>query len=73
VVSALGSGLVLLDAEGKIQWINETMKDIVGRDISGMSCEDICSDYTVIASMKSMDYRLRSYRIFSGGVTDTIR
>lgn len=50
VVSALGSGLILLDAEGKIQWINETMKDIAGRDISGMSCEDICTDYTVVAS-----------------------
>jgi signal transduction histidine kinase len=50
VVSALGSGLILLDAEGRIQWINETMKDIAGRDISGMSCNDICSDYTVIGS-----------------------
>jgi signal transduction histidine kinase len=50
VVSALGSGLILLDAQGKIQWINQTMKDIAGRDISGKSCEEICSDYTVIGS-----------------------
>lgn len=50
VVSALGSGLILLDAEDNIQWINETMKDIAGRDISGMSCNDICSDYTVIGT-----------------------
>jgi len=50
VVSTLGSGLILLDAEGTIQWINETMKDIAGRDISGMSCNDICSDYTVIGT-----------------------
>jgi signal transduction histidine kinase len=50
VVSALGSGLILLDAKGEIQWINQTMKDIAGRDISGKSCEEICSDYTVINS-----------------------
>jgi signal transduction histidine kinase len=50
VVSALGSGLILLDAQGKIQWINQTMQDIAGRDISGKSCEEICSDYTVIGS-----------------------
>ncbi|HYQ48335.1 MAG TPA: cache domain-containing protein, partial [Thermodesulfovibrionales bacterium] len=50
VVSALGSGLILLDAQGRIQWINQTMKDIAGRDISGMACEDICSDYTVVGS-----------------------
>lgn len=50
VVSALGSGLILIDADGKIQWINETMKEIAGRDISDMSCDDICSDYTIIGS-----------------------
>lgn len=50
VVSALGSGLVLTDADGKIQWINETMKEIAGRDISDLTCDDICSDYTVIGS-----------------------
>lgn len=50
VVNALGSGLILLDAKGKIEWINQTMKDIAGRDISGKSCEEICSDYTVIGS-----------------------
>lgn len=50
VVSALGSGLILLDAQGKIQWINQTMKDIAGKDISGKSCEEICSDCTVISS-----------------------
>ena len=50
VVSALGSGLILLDAKGKIQWTNQAMKDIAGRDVSGKSCEEICSDYTVIGS-----------------------
>jgi len=50
VVSAIGSGLILLDAEGRIQWINQTMKDIAGRDIAGMACNDICSDYTVTGS-----------------------
>ncbi|HXX82299.1 MAG TPA: ATP-binding protein, partial [Thermodesulfovibrionales bacterium] len=50
VVSALGSGLILLDAQGKIEWTNQTMKDIAGRDISGKSCEEICSDYAVISS-----------------------
>ena len=50
VVSALGSGLILLDAKGKIQWVNQAMRDIAGRDISGKSCEEICSDYTIIGS-----------------------
>jgi C4-dicarboxylate-specific signal transduction histidine kinase len=50
IVSAIGSGLILIDNERKIQWINQTMKDIVGKDITGMKCDDFFADCTVISS-----------------------
>jgi len=50
IVSAIGSGIILLDLQGKIQWINQTMKEIAGKDITGMFCEEICADCTVVGS-----------------------
>ncbi len=50
IVSAMGSGILLLDTQGKIQWINQTMLKIAGRDITGGFCEDICKDCTIIGS-----------------------
>ena len=50
IVNAVGGGIVLLDAQKNIQWTNQTMKDMAGRDITGMACEEICSDFTVVAS-----------------------
>jgi signal transduction histidine kinase len=44
IVSAIGGGIVLIDRHGKIQWTNQMIKDMAGRDITGMSCEDICPD-----------------------------
>jgi len=50
IVSAIGSGIILLDMRGQIQWINQTMKEIAGKDITGMSCEKIMADSTVVGS-----------------------
>jgi signal transduction histidine kinase len=50
IVSAIGSGIILLDLQGKIQWTNQTMKEIAGKDITGMSCEEICADCTIAGS-----------------------
>ena len=50
IVSAIGSGIVLLDTHGKIQWTNKTMKDMAGRDLTGIYCEELCRDCTVIGS-----------------------
>jgi signal transduction histidine kinase len=50
IVSAVGSGIVLFDTGKKIQWINQTMRDMVGKDITGMSYEEICAGCTVIGS-----------------------
>lgn len=50
IVSAIGSGIILLDTKGIIQWTNQTAKDMAGRDITGMFCEEICADCTVIGS-----------------------
>ncbi|HYA26876.1 MAG TPA: ATP-binding protein [Thermodesulfovibrionales bacterium] len=50
ILSAMGSGIVLFNTQGKIQWINETMKKMAGKDITGMFCEDICRDCTIVGS-----------------------
>ena len=52
IVNAIGGGIILLDTQKNIQWTNQTMKNIAGMDITGMSCEDICSDYIVISSFE---------------------
>jgi C4-dicarboxylate-specific signal transduction histidine kinase len=55
VVSAIGSGIMLIDNDRKIQWINPKMKDIVGEDITGMLCDNFFSDCTIIGSYKVND------------------
>lgn len=50
IISAIGSGIILLDNHGKIKWANQTMKDMAGRDVTGMFCEEICVDCTVVGS-----------------------
>ncbi len=50
IVSAIGSGIVLMDTKGKVKWINQTMRELAGRDITGMYCEEVCADCTVIGS-----------------------
>ncbi len=53
VVTAIGSGIMLIDNQRKILWINQTMKNIAGRDITGMQCDDFFSDCKIIGSYKS--------------------
>ncbi|GAB4542131.1 MAG: sensor histidine kinase [Thermodesulfovibrionia bacterium] len=48
IVSAIGSGLMLLDNNHKILWINKTLKEWAG-DIVGRECSDICN----ICNMRS--------------------
>lgn len=50
IVNAIGSGIVLLDPQGRIQWINPAMQQIAGKDITGLFCEEICSDCAVVGS-----------------------
>ena len=55
IVSAIGSGIVLLDNTGKILWSNEKMKEMVGHDIMGMSCEDLCADCSILFDTQVRD------------------
>ncbi|MFZ2198826.1 MAG: ATP-binding protein, partial [Thermodesulfovibrionales bacterium] len=50
IVSAIGIGIMLVDNEELIMWINQTMKDIAGRDITGTHCREIFKDYSIISS-----------------------
>jgi C4-dicarboxylate-specific signal transduction histidine kinase len=53
VVTAIGSGIMLIDNQRKILWINQMMKNIVGKDITGMQCDDFFTDCKIIGSYKS--------------------
>ena len=55
VIGAIGSGIILVDNHRKILWINDTMKTIVGKDITGMRCDDFFSDCKIIGSYKAND------------------
>ncbi|MBZ0156128.1 MAG: cache domain-containing protein [Alphaproteobacteria bacterium] len=47
IVSAIGSGIVLVDRSGIIQWTNQVMKEMAGMDITGKYCEEVCADCTI--------------------------
>lgn len=55
VVSAMGCGIMLVDNHRQIPWINETMKNLAGKDITGMLCDDFFSDCEIIGSYKTND------------------
>lgn len=55
IVSAIGSGIILLDNSGRIQWINQTMREFAGKDIAGMPWEDLCVDCAVVGSYEVDD------------------
>jgi len=55
IVSAIGSGIVLLDNTGKILWSNEKIKEMVGHSIVGMSCEDLCADCSILFDTQVRD------------------
>ncbi|MFN3396189.1 MAG: ATP-binding protein, partial [Thermodesulfovibrionales bacterium] len=50
IVNAMGSGIVLLNKEGKIEWANQKMEEIAGIDITGKYCEEVCADCTIVSS-----------------------
>lgn len=50
IVEAMGSGILLIDTGGTIQWTNRMMKQIAGKDITGMLCRDIYQDCTIMGS-----------------------
>ena len=50
IVSAIGIGIMLVDNQELILWINQTMKDIAGRDITGTHCRELFKDYSIISS-----------------------
>ncbi len=50
IVSAIGSGIVLINKDGRIEWTNQKMKEMAGIDITGRYCEEICADCTVLSS-----------------------
>ncbi|MGE5894315.1 MAG: ATP-binding protein [bacterium] len=55
IVTAIGSGIILHDMKGAVQWMNQTMNDIAGSDIIGMTWDEICAGCTVIASYKERE------------------
>lgn len=55
IVSAIGIGIMLVDTQEIILWVNQTMKDIAGRDITGVPCREIFSDYSVISCYEEND------------------
>lgn len=57
IVDTVGSGILLLDTAGKVQWTNQTMKDMAGRDITGISYDDICAGCEVVSSFAAGEVR----------------
>ncbi len=55
IVSTIGSGIILIDNQRKIQWTNQMMNDIAGKNITGMLCDDFFADCTIIGSYKVND------------------
>jgi len=55
IVSAIGIGIMLVDNQEIILWLNQTMKDIAGRDITGTPCREIFKDYSIISSSEEND------------------
>ncbi|MBF0559041.1 MAG: cache domain-containing protein [Nitrospirae bacterium] len=45
IVSAIGGGIVLISKEGKIQWANNMIRDMAGKDVIGLSREDLCGEF----------------------------
>ncbi len=50
IVSAIGSGIMLLDRKGIVQWTNQFMEEMAGVSIIGKSCEELCADCQVSGS-----------------------
>ncbi len=50
IVSAMGSGLLLLDKKGVVQWSNQMADDMAGMYLVGRSCEELCAECEVSSS-----------------------
>ncbi len=55
IVSAIGGGLILIDRQGKILWSNKKINEMAGREVTGLSCEDLCADCSVIFDTYAKD------------------
>ena len=55
VVNAIGGGIMLIDSHGKIQWANQKSKEIIGREVTGLLCEDLWADCSILSDMKVGD------------------
>ena len=48
IVSAIGGGLILMDEHGKILWTNQIIQEMLGQDVRGLACQDLCSECSFI-------------------------
>lgn len=55
IISAIGSGIVLINKEGRIEWANQKMKEIAGMDVTGRFCEEVCGDCMVVSSYSAQN------------------
>ena len=47
IVSAIGSGIMLLDRKGIVQWTNQFLDEMAETSLIGRSCEEICAECQV--------------------------
>jgi signal transduction histidine kinase len=50
IVSAIGSGILLLDKHGVVQWANQTAEAMAEMELVGRSCEELCAECEVSSS-----------------------
>ena len=50
IVSAIGSGLLLLDKKGVVLWANQMAESMAEMDLVGRSCEELCAECEVSSS-----------------------
>ncbi|MEW5745191.1 MAG: ATP-binding protein [Nitrospirota bacterium] len=55
IVSAIGSGIVLITRGGRIQWTNQAFAEMAGGDMVGRTCEEVCRDCTMLENYDSDD------------------
>ncbi len=50
IVSAIGSGLLLLDNKGIVLWANQMAESMAGMELIGRSCEELCAECEISSS-----------------------
>ncbi len=53
IVSAIGSGILLLDKHGVVQWANQMAESMADMELVGRSCEELCAECEVSSSYSS--------------------